>query len=137
MSEIKQRTAAWLYPTTIATMDSKLQSANCKSRSEYMENALKFYTGFLESQDATPFLAQAILDAISGALHLSEHRVANNLFRLSVETNMMMHLLSTTLDITPDELHSLRGRCIREVKQTRGNITVDHAIAFQQGTDLD
>ncbi len=133
MSENKQRTAVWLYPKTIENIDAKLHGANCKSRSEFIENALSFYSGFLESQNATPFLSQAILDAISGTLQISEHRTSNNLFRLSVEINMMMHLLATTLDVTDEELRSLRSRCVREVKQTKGRITVDHAIEFQQG----
>ncbi|MEG1268115.1 MAG: hypothetical protein RSD35_02595 [Oscillospiraceae bacterium] len=67
---------------------------------------------------------------------MTEQRVANNLFRLSVETGMMMHLLASTLDVTDEELQRLRGRCIGEVKSTKGRIKLDDAVAFQQSADL-
>ncbi|MEG1461440.1 MAG: hypothetical protein RSC51_08700, partial [Oscillospiraceae bacterium] len=70
-------------------------------------------------------------------LQNTENRVSANLFRLSVETGMMMHLLATTLDITDDELHRLRGRCVSEVKKTKGKIKLDDAVEFQRGTDGD
>ena len=133
----KERTAVWLYPQTMEGMDGSLTNANCKSRSEFIENALHFYMGFLDSQSAAPFLSQAILDAVQGTLQISEHRVSNNLFRLSVEMNMMMHLLATTLEVTDEELRSLRSHCVREVKNRKGRITIDDAIAFQQGDSSD
>ncbi len=132
-SENKVRTATWLYPKTFQRMDANLEKANCKSRSELIENALDFYLGYLDSQSATTFLGTAILGAIEGTLYTSENRTSNNLFRLAIEINMMMHLLATTLEITDEELRSLRGRCVREVKSARGNIKVDDAIRFQQG----
>lgn len=48
---------------------------------------------------------------------------------------MMMHLLATTLDITDEELHRLRGRCVAEVKRTRGKIRLDDAVDFQSSPD--
>ena len=63
--------------------------------------------------------------------------MANNLFRLSVEISMMMHLLATTLDITDEELHRLRGRCVTEVKRTRGKIRLDDAVDFQSSPETE
>ena len=63
--------------------------------------------------------------------------MANNLFRLSVEISMMMHLLATTLEITDEELHRLRGRCVAEVKRTRGKIRLDDAVDFQSSPEAE
>lgn len=60
--------------------------------------------------------------------------MANNLFRLSVEIGIMIHLLATTLEVTDDELYRLRGRCVSEVKKTQGGISLDAAVEFQQGS---
>lgn len=131
----KGRTAVWLYPETISRMDQNLKAANCKSRSEMIEKALDFYMGYLESQDATPFLSKAILSSIQGTLQTNENRIGGNLFRLSVETSMMMHMVAAMVEMTDEELHRLRGRCVAEVKKTKGKISMDEAVKFQQGDE--
>ncbi|HPO77536.1 MAG TPA: hypothetical protein PLI23_10265 [Thermoclostridium caenicola] len=48
---------------------------------------------------------------------------------------MMMHLLAVTLEITDEELHRLRGRCVAEVKRTKGKIRLEDAVDFQNSPD--
>ncbi|WP_101908620.1 hypothetical protein [Marasmitruncus massiliensis] len=135
-NELKQRVVAWLYPDMIKTMEAMMQEKAMKNHTEFVSQAVDFYIGYLSSQNSTAFLSQNLLGAIQGTLQNTENRVANNLFRLSVEISMMMHLLATTLEVTDDELSSLRGRCVAEVKKTRGKIKLDDAVQFQQGADL-
>ena len=40
--ENKKRTAVWLTPGVIRRMDSWLEEDNCKTRSEFIEKALRF-----------------------------------------------------------------------------------------------
>jgi cob(I)alamin adenosyltransferase len=105
---------------------------NCKSRSEFIEKALCFYMGYLGTEDTSSYLSKALLSSIQGTLQKTENRVASNLFRLAVEISMMMHLLATTLNITDEELHRLRGRCVAEVKKTR-----DDAVEFQSSPEIE
>ncbi|WP_283675361.1 hypothetical protein [Butyricicoccus sp. Marseille-Q5471] len=135
-NELKQRVVAWLYPDMIKTMEAMMQEKAMKNHTEFVSQAVDFYIGYLSSQNSTAFLSQNLLGAIQGTLQNTENRVANNLFRLSVEISMMMHLLAATLEVTDDELRSLRGRCVAEVKKTRGKIKLDDAVQFQQGADL-
>ena len=135
-NELKQRVVAWLYPDMIKTMEAMMQAKDMKNHTEFVSQAVDFYIGYLSSQNSTAFLSQNLLGAIQGTLQNTENRVANNLFRLSVEISMMMHLLATTLEVTDDELRNLRGRCVAEVKKTRGKIKLDDAVQFQQGADL-
>ena len=39
----KKRTAVWLTPGVIRRMDGWLEEDNCKTRSEFIEKALRFY----------------------------------------------------------------------------------------------
>ena len=121
----------------IERLDGWLPKDNCKSRSEFIEKALSFYMGYLGTEDISSYLSKALLASIQGTLQKTENRVANNLFRLSVEISMMMHLLATTLDITDEELHRLRGRCVAEVKRTRGKIRLDDAVDFQSSPEAE
>ncbi|MDD2270589.1 MAG: hypothetical protein PHG60_03360 [Candidatus Dojkabacteria bacterium] len=132
-STAKKRTAVWLYPETIEKMDSLLERDNCKSRSEFIDKALNFYMGYIVSEDTTGYLSKILISAIQGVMKETENRNASNLFRLSVEMSMMMNILAAGLEIRDEELRSLRGRCVQQVKKTRGKISMEEAIKFQQG----
>lgn len=132
-NNVKKRTAVWLYPETIDKMDNLLERDNCKSRSEFIDKALNFYMGYLVSEDTTGYLSKILISAMQGTLKETENRNSSNLFRLSVEMSMMMNILAAGLEINEEELHSLRGRCIQQVKKTRGKVSMEEAIKFQQG----
>lgn len=129
----KRRTAVWLYPETMEKMDKLLEIDNCKSRSEFIDKALNFYMGYLVSEDTTGYLSKILISALQGILKETEKRNSNNLFRLSVEMSMMMNILAAGLEISEEDLRSLRGRCVKQVKKTRGKISIEDAVKFQQG----
>lgn len=131
----KKRIVAWLYPEMIQRLELLMQAQNMKNHTEFISQAVDFYIGYLSTGNSTAFLSESLLGAMQGTLQNTENRVANNLFRLSVEISMMMHLLAANLDIPDDELRGLRGRCVAEVKKTKGKITLDHAVEFQQSGD--
>ena len=132
-NSVKKRTAVWLYPEIIEKMDNLLERDNCKSRSEFIDKALNFYMGYLVSEDTTGYLSKILISAMQGILKETENRNANNLFRLSVEMSMMMNILAAGLEISDEELRNLRGRCVQQVKKTRGKVSMEEAIKFQQG----
>lgn len=132
-NNVKKRTAVWLYPETIEKMDNLLEKDNCKSRSEFIDKALNFYMGYLVSEDTTGYLSKILISAMQGTLKETENRNSSNLFRLSVEMSMMMNILAAGLEINEEELHSLRGRCVQQMKKTRGKVSMEEAIKFQQG----
>ena len=136
-TELKQRVVAWLYPDMIQNMEAMIQAKNMKNHTEFISQAVDFYIGYLARQNSTSFFYRRIYsEPFKVLLQNTENRVANNLFRLSVEISMMMHLLAATLEVTDSELQSLRGRCVAEVKKTRGKIKLDDAVLFQQGVDI-
>ena len=114
-------------------MEDIIESENMKNHTEFIEKAIDFYIGYLNSQDSTTYLSKILLDALQGILKETENRNANNLFRLSVEMSMMMNILAAGLEINDEELRSLRGRCVQEVRKTRGRISMEEAVKFQQG----
>lgn len=131
----KLRTAVWLYPETIVKMDSMLDMDNSKSRSEFIEKALQFYMGYLTSENNAEYLPKVLVSAMQGILRETENRNSSNLFRLSVEISMMMNILAAGLEISDEDLRKLRGRCVNEVKKTKGKISIEDAVKFQQGID--
>ena len=55
----KKRTAVWLTPGVIRRMDGWLEEDNCKTRSEFIEKALRFYMGYLATEDTSEYLSRA------------------------------------------------------------------------------
>ncbi|MFI3255708.1 MAG: hypothetical protein R3Y63_15495 [Eubacteriales bacterium] len=133
----KERVVAWLPPDMIHTMDIIEKKLGMKNHTELVQKAVDFYIGYMTSRGATDFLSDNILSAIQGSIQATENRTSANLFRLSVETSMMMHLLALTLDVSEEELYQLRGICVKEVKKTNGKIKVDTAINFQKQNEDD
>ena len=134
-SELKERVVAWLYPEMIEKMNNLMENNNMRNHTEFVEQAVNFYIGYLSAQDSTMYLSKIILGAIQGVLKETENRQSNNLFRLSVEMSMMMNILAAGLEIGDEDLRKLRGRCVNEVKKTKGRISMEDAVKFQQGIE--
>ena len=66
--ENKKRTAVWLTPGVIRRMDGWLEEDNCKTRSEFIEKALRFYMGYLAAEDTSEYLSRALVDTLRGTL---------------------------------------------------------------------
>ena len=114
-------------------MDRAAETANCKSRSEFLEKAALFYAGYVSGEDACEFLPSALTSALRGIVHDSENRTCRLLFKLAVEMDMMMNVLAMGMEIPDEDLERLRGRCVREVKSTNGTVTLKDAVDYQKG----
>lgn len=133
MSETsKRKYAFWLRPETVELADRMYPGDNCGSRSEYMEKAVRFYSGYIAQKDSSQFLTPALAATLRGSLDDSENRIARLLFKLAVEVSMMMQVLASGLEISGDELRRLRGRAVAEVKRTGGRVTFDKAVDDSQ-----
>lgn len=67
---------------------------NCQSQNEFIEKAIRFYAGYVSSGEAIDYLPPALVAALRGTVEDSEHRIARLLFKLAVETSMMMNVLA-------------------------------------------
>ena len=108
---------------------------NCQSQNEFIEKAIRFYAGYVSSGEAIDYLPPALVAALRGTVEDSEHRIARLLFKLAVETSMMMNVLAAGMEISEEDLRQLRARCVREVKQTNGNISLKDAVKYQKGQE--
>ena len=131
--EVKTRIPLWLYPSTLQVIDGALERSNCKSRSEFLERAALFYAGYISGEDACAYLPPALVKAMRGTIQDTESRICRLLFKLAVETDMMMNVLAAAIEVEPEQLKSLRGRCVQDVKKTNGSVTLDKAAEYQKG----
>ena len=128
----KKRTAVWLTPGVIRRMDGWLEEDNCKTRSEFIEKALRFYMVYLATEDTSEYLSRALVDTLRGTLADNENRLCTLLFKLCVEVNMMGHTVAAHFRADPVNRRELRAYAVDEVLRTNGKISFDDALDLQR-----
>lgn len=132
MAREKIKFALRIAPETQQLVKNLCMRDNCQSQNEFIEKAIRFYAGYVSGKEATAYLPPALVSAMRGTVQDSENRIARLLFKLAVETNMMMRVLAAGLEISDEELRTLRGQSVREVKQTNGSIRFEDAVDEQR-----
>lgn len=131
-SESKTRTAVWLKPSTIRKIDTWMAPDNCETRSEFIEKALVFYTGYLETNDASKYLCEVLSNMIRGILDNNNNRLRSLLFKWCVELNMACHTIAAHFGDAEIDRRELRAYAVQEVKETCGQISFDNALDIQR-----
>ena len=128
MTEEKTRIHTRISPDTQRKMEIAFPNANCRSRNEFVEEAIRFYSAHIISQEITDFLAPALVAALRATVQGSENRIARLLFKQTVELSMMMNVLAAGLEIDDSQLDELRWRCVQNVKKTNGSISFKETL---------
>ena len=133
-TEKKIRIPLWIYPKTKELVEEMFPKDNCKSASEFIENAIKFYAGYLKQQGNVNYLAPIITDSVNGIVMGSERRLNRNLFKIAVELGKLSHMMAAVNDVDDDTLKDLHAMCVNEVRRINGTIDFDDAVRFQNDT---
>ena len=128
MPEEKVRFQARVLPETERKMELAMPNANCKSRNEFVERAICFYSDYIMSKEVTNFLAPMLVSALRATIQGSENRISRLLFKQTVELCMMMNVIAAGLEINESKLDDLRWRCVQNVKKTNGSITFQDTL---------
>ena len=131
-SESKTRTAVWLKPSTIRKIDTWMAPDNCETRSEFIEKALVFYIGYLETNDASKYLCEVLSNMIKGILDNNNNRMRSLLFKWCVELNMVCHTVAAHFKADEIDRRELRAYAVQEVKETNDQISFDNALDIQR-----
>ena len=130
--ENRLKITLWLKPGIVRWMDGWLEEDNCKSRGEFAEKALRFYMGYLATEDTSEYLSRALVDTLRGTLADNENRLRTLLFKLCVEVNMMGHTVAAHFRADPVNRRELRAFAVDEVLRTNGKIRFDDALDLQR-----
>ena len=131
MATEKIKFALRITPETQKLVKDLCPRDNCQSQNEFIDKAIRFYAGYLSAKDAVDVLPPALVAALKGTVQGSEGRIARLLFKLAVELDIMMNILAAGMEVSESDLKQLRERCVREVRQTGGNITFLDAVRYQ------
>ena len=75
MEDNKKCTTIWLRPSVIRRMDAWMEEANCRSRSEFIERAVRFLHGLTwKRRDTSEYLSDALVATLRGIIADSTNR---------------------------------------------------------------
>lgn len=127
----KQKFALYLHPETYDQISEWYRRVDCRSRTEFIEQAIQFYISYLTAGNGGSYLPSAFLSTMKSIVAESDNRHSKMLFKLAVELAMLLNVIAASYDIDQSSLQRLRGECVKEVQRLNGNFTLDDAIDWQ------
>ena len=128
----KEKFALWITPECKQLVDDCYADNQCQSRSEYIEKAILFYTGFLYAEKADRYLPKVLQQILAGTLDRFAERIGRQLFKLAVEQNVNNHILASDTDIDAQTYQQMRGKSYQEVLRTNGQISFPEVLRQQR-----
>lgn len=137
VAEEKIKFPLYVFPDTMEKVDMLYEIDNCRSKTEFMEKAIRFYCGYLLNQEhtATEFIAPQLAVITEGIVKGSEQKLSRALFKLAVEVGALTHMLAAVNEIDDETLKKLRIMCVDEVKRINGIINFEKAVRYQRSGD--
>ena len=127
----KVRKAFYIEEDILEQVDSLLQQADVKSRNEFLNQALKFYIGYLTSAKIENYMLSSISSVMHATVKDSENRMARAMFKLAVETSKLANVIAYSQEIDEESMGKLHVRCMVEVKRINGAVKFEDAYEYQ------
>ena len=134
MKKEKTRFALWIDEETLKQVQEHYSSDGCRTQSEFIARAIRFYCGYLTAKKAGDYLPSTIASTLEGVLLMFGDRLGRLLFRLVVEVGMMGRIIASDTAMDNEMIERLRAECVRDAKKTNGQISFRDALRF---CDLD
>ena len=129
--ENKVKFALWAYPETLKNVEVHYKNDNCRSQSEFIEKAIKFYIGYLSEEDNINYLSPMITETVKAQIKGTEQRLARLLFKVAVELGKLSHMPAAVNEVDDETLDKLHAMCVNEVRRINGIIDYEDAAEYQ------
>ena len=130
-NESKKRFSLYTYEATINKAKDFANKRNCGT-SDFIAEAIEFYSGFLSNQNDTSFLPDAVADSMTKVMDPFTRKQGTLLFKIAVELTVLQNIIAANTQIDEATLQRVRGICVNEVKKLNGMITFDEAVRWQE-----
>ena len=132
--DVKVKFPLYVFPETMQKIDMLYEADNCKSKTEFIEKAIRFYCGYLLNKDsvAAEYATPQITAITEGIVKGTEQRLSRALFKVAVELGAVSHMLAAINDIDDETMVKLRAMCTDEVRKINGVINFERAVRYQR-----
>ena len=112
-------------------VDDLLGQADVRSRNEFVNQALKFYIGYLTSEKIENYMLTTISSVMHATVKDSENRMARAMYKLAVETSKLSHVIAYSHEVDEQALSRLQAKCAEEVKRINGAVQFEDSYKYQ------
>ena len=130
--ENKTKFALWAYPQTLKDVETHYKGDNCRSQSEFIEKAIRFYICYLDEEKSVNYLSPMITETVKAQIKGTEQRLARLIFKVAVELGKLSHMTAAVNDVDDETLKSLHAMCVNEVRKINGIIDYEDAVDYQK-----
>lgn len=126
-----------IKPSVLEKVECAYRDAGFKTRADFIEKAIEFYCGYLNSEKDQSYLPGAVVAALQGSLSQLERGICLQLHKVAVELYSVENLMvvASAGDVTLDQLHKLRKRANTAVRENSGVLSLIDAYKYQNGED--
>ena len=136
-TETRDRIAVRMDQETSRRLEQWYLADNCKSKNEFILNAMNLYVDDRDIKDDKSLLPIAIMSAIDGRLSRLEDYIARRDFTRCVEQDMTNGIIAEAFQMDEDALKRIRAQSVRNVKATNGLISLEKYARSRQEQDRD
>ncbi len=128
----KVKFALWAYPQTMKDVETHYKGDNCRSQSEFIEKAIKFYVGYLDEEKSVDYISPLITETVKSTIKGTEQRLSRLLFKVAVELGKLSHMTAAVNEVDDETLKNLHIMCVNEVRKINGIISYENAAEYQR-----
>ncbi len=125
------RKGVYLEQELIEECDHMLDEAGARSRNGFINKGLRFYIGYLKTNQAEDYQLQSVSSMVTGTIRDTENRLARMDFKLAVEIAKLSHIMATVYEVDEETLEKLQQKCVEEVKRINGAIWFEDVYRYQ------
>lgn len=135
MSEINNssRIGVYIGDDLLARCDAAMEKTNADSRSEFIRDALEHYIAVINMQESSKVLTPALESVIGSKIALTEDRISQLLFKLTVEIAVQNHLTAGRYRYEDSYLDGLRDYCVQQIKALNGRVDLKEIQKAYEG----
>ena len=131
----KSRYSLWLSNDNIKMADKIYSLDNCKSRSEFVDRAIRFYCGYVETNIAQDYIADVFTQTVFPKLDNMKKVLNKSIYNMALQLSMLSQFEAALCDYEDDDLKKLREKCIVDVKKCQGLINFENIVQYQRGNE--
>ena len=130
-TEERSRHTVWMEDTVWQRVQERYKRDGCSTQNEFIEKAILFYCGYLQSEYAGDFLPKILGETLEAILSMFGDRIGKLLLKQAVEQNICNHILASDTDIDAATYQKMRGMSYQEVLRTNGQISFPEVLRQQ------
>ena len=128
----KVRKAFYMEEELLEQIDALLPQADVRSRNEFVNQALRFYIGYLTSEKIENYMLTTISSVMHATVKDSENRMARAMYKLAVDTSKLSIVIAYSHGVDEQALVMLLAKCAEEVKRINGALRFEDAYQYQK-----